>query len=577
MAAWQEEPGGRQAAGRTGGGVPDSYDRRTFLSKGARTAAGAAVLAGGGSALLDACSSSGSGGNGNATAASTGSGVSTATPKKGGTLTMGVESEVNSFNPTQGRWDPGGILYARAVYDPLTTVAADGSVQPYLAQSVTPSPDFTKWTITLRPNVTFHDGTPLDAGVVKTNLDALTSAFLTGPALTNVAGTAVTGPLTVEVSMKEPWVVFDLYLAGQLGYVVAPSVLNSSSGGTHPVGTGPFVFSDWVPNDHFSATRNPHYWRPGLPYLNQVTFRPITDTQSIDNSLLSGTIDIMHSSNPDTIVAVRGNSGFQLITDANSTVGEPSQDFIMLNTAAPPLDDVRVRQALAYATDKQKIIEITYDNMVQPSNGPFPPGTPWFSNTGYPQYNPTKARQLIDQVKAQKGPVSLQLGTVPSSKDVQRIQLVQAMWQDVGVQVSLTEVQQTQFILNALQGKYQAYTWRQFDTPDPDGNYVWWSVNTAAPIGSSALNFARNKDPQVQSALETGRTQSNPSTRNAAYQSIGHRFAVDVPYIWINKTLWTMAAKNDVQNFNGATLPNGARVLPMSGGYVFLTQTWINS
>ncbi len=557
--------------------MSDAYDRRTFLSRGLAGAASAAVLAGGGSVLLDACSSGSSGTGGTSTAASTASGVSTSNPKMGGTLTMGVESEVNSFNPTEGRWDPGGITYARTVYDPLAAYAADGTVRPYLAQSITPNPDYTQWTITMRPNIVYHDGTPCDAGAVKTVLDALTSAALTGPALSNIASTQVTGPLTVVVTMKEPWVSFPAYMTGQVGYMVAPSVLNSPSGGSHPVGTGPFVYSDWVPNDHFTVKKNPHYWRAGQPYLDQVTFRPIVDNQAINNSLLSGTLQILHSSDPATIVAVRGNSGYQMVTDAQNVIGEPDEDFVMLNTDAPPVNDVRIRTALAYATDKTKIINIINEGLTQPSNGPFPPGTPWFSDTGYPQYNPQRARQLVDEVRGSGPPISLQLGTTNSTTNLQRVQLLQAMWQPVGIQTSLTQVEQTQFILNALQGKYQAYTWRQFATPDPDGNYVWWSTDTAAPIGSSALNFARNKDPQVQAALTTGRTQSNPTVRNKAYQSIGRRFAIDIPYLWINKTLWTIAANNSVQNFNGMTLPDGSRELPMTGGYIFLTQTWMNT
>ncbi len=555
---------------------PNSYDRRTFLARGAKAAAGATIL-GGGSSLLAACGTSSTGGGGPSGLPTTG-GVSSATPKSGGSLTMAVESEVNGFNPRTGRFDPGGIIYARSVFDPLAAYASDGSVRPYLAQSITHNSDYTQWTITLRPNVVFHDGTPCDAAAVKLNLDGLAAAPLTGPALTNMAGTQVTGPLTVVVSTKEPWVAFPAYLTGQLGFVAAPSMLNSPGGGTdHPVGTGPFVFKEWVPNDHFTATKNPHYWRSGLPYLDQITYHPLPDIQGRDNSLNSGTIDLLHSSDTDTIVAFRNDNSVQLITDAANHVGEPDNDFIMLNTLAPPLDDVRVRTALAYATDKQTIINTSYNGLTQPSNGPFPPGTPWFADTGYPQYNPSKARDLIQQVQREKGSISFELGTTNTPKQLQIVQLIQSMWQAVGVQTTIAQVEQTQFILNALIGKYHAYTWRQFAGPDPDVNYVWWSIPDAAPIGQSALNFARNKDQQVQQALDTGRTQSDQATRNSAYQTIGKRFGADVPYLWIQRTLWAVAAKNKVMNFNGGTLPDGSQVLPMTGGIIWTTFTWLNT
>src|SRR5438270_4022378 len=161
---------------------PEPFDRRTFLARGARTAAGVAIL-GGAPGLLAAC---GGGGSSGGSSTSSSAGISSATPKPGGKLTFAVESEFDGFDPVKNRWDPAGNLYGRTVYDPLMTVAADGSTKPYLAQSVTPNSDYTKWTITLRPNIVFHNGTPLDANAVKVNLEGLRTATLTGPAFANI-------------------------------------------------------------------------------------------------------------------------------------------------------------------------------------------------------------------------------------------------------------------------------------------------------------------------------------------------------------------------------------------------------
>ena len=89
-------------------------------------------------------------------------GISTAKPKRGGSLTMGIDTEESGFDPSTARWDEGGFLYGRTVFDPIAIVTATGQVQPYLAQSITSNDDFTAFTITLRPNIVFHDGTPLD-------------------------------------------------------------------------------------------------------------------------------------------------------------------------------------------------------------------------------------------------------------------------------------------------------------------------------------------------------------------------------------------------------------------------------
>lgn len=553
--------------------MSESVDRRTFLARGVRTAGGLALLGGGASAALAAC------GFGSQASSASSAGVSQATPRRGGTLTFATEEDIGGFDPTRRLWGAAGLLASRTVYDNLAAVDSSGAVRPYLAQSITPNSDYTKWTITVRPNVLFHNGTPLDAAAVKTNLDAVRTALLTGPVLTNVASVDVTDPMTVVVSLKSPWVTYPLVaLTAQVGVVVEPRTLLSGQAQNHPVGTGPFVFGQWVPNDHYTATKNPHYWRSGLPYIDQITFKPIVDPQSRENSLKSGTIDIMHSSDTQNLVDLQGNSSFVTIDDTKQTF-EPEMNFVMLNTAVAPMDDLRVRQALAYAIDKQKVINTIFNGVPPKSFGPFVQGSPYYGPTGYPDLNLAKAQSLVKQYQADHGgqPISFQFGTINQPKALELNQLIQAMWKQAGIETQIAQVEQTQYLLNALQGKYQAYAWRQFSTPDPDGNYVWWSIPNAAPVGSLATNFARNKDPQVQQALDTGRANPNPSARAAAYQTIGARFGADIPYVWLNRTIWMVSAKPRVQNFAGPTLPDGSKGLGLDAGVIGTSQIWVSS
>ncbi len=552
--------------------MSDSIDRRTFLAHGLRTATGVAVLGGGASSLLAACSSGGS----TSSATGTSAGVSTATPKPGGTVTFATEAEIDGFDPTKNRWDESGILYSRTVYDNLTAIDATGAVRPYLAQSITPNSDYTKWTITVRPNILFHNGTPLTGAAVKTNLDAIRGALLTGPVFSNIASVDVTDPMTVVVTMKSPWVPFPLYLTTQTGVVVEPTNLLSGNAQLHPIGTGPYVFQQWQQGDHYTSTKNPHYWRQGLPYLDQVTFKPIADAQSRENSLKSGTVDIMHSSDTQNLVDLQGDSAFVTIDDTHS-VFEPDMDFVMLNTAVPPMDDIRVRQALAYAIDKKKVINTVWNGLPPPSFGPFVQGSPYYAPTGYPDYNLAKAQALVKQYEAEKGPISFQYGAVNTPKTLEINQLIQAMWKQAGIDTTITQTEQTQYLLNALQGKYQAYAWRQFATPDPDANYIWWSSTNAAPVGALATNFSRNKDPQIQQALDTGRSSPDASVRRTAYQTVAARLGATLPYLWTNRAIWMVSAKPRVQNFAGATLPDGSKSPPMVDGIVTTTQMWVNS
>ncbi|HLG92147.1 MAG TPA: ABC transporter substrate-binding protein, partial [Acidimicrobiales bacterium] len=471
------------------------------------------------------------------------------------------------------RWAQPGIMYARTVFDPLMAVAADGTVKPYLAQSCTPNPDYTEWTIKLRPNVFFHDGEPLDGPTVAHNLDVFVHG-LNGSGLSNVDTVTARDASTVVVTTKEPWVPFPLYLTGQIGYMASPKMLADPNGSMHPIGTGPFMFKEWVPNGHFTAVRNPHYWRAGLPYLDEIEYRPIVDDTARQGSLESGELDVIQTSNTQSIQSLRQNTSFSYVDDSQSTIGEPDVNLILLNTGRPPLDDLRVRQALAYATDVERLVQTVYNGVGQPVNGPFVPGSPYYSDTGYPRFDLAKARELVASYERDKGPISFTLESSTSPQGVQQNLLLQGMWQKAGIHVQVSQSENTTLINNVLVGKFQATGWTQYAAPDPDANYIFWSSRYVFPPGQISINFSRNRDPQIDAALETGRRSSNPAVRVQAYRTVAHRLAVDLPQVWINRTVWATVAKPSVQNFAGPKLPDGSAALALSDGDIWVTQIW---
>jgi ABC-type transport system substrate-binding protein len=536
--------------------------------------------------LLAACSS----GTGSGAPKSTGprDGISSATPKTGGSLIFGVEAEETSFDPATGRFDETGVLYARTVFDPLTIIAQDGSVQPYLAKSVTPNEEYTTWTIEVRPGVLFHDGTTCDAAAIAGSLEH----FLTGelgisltPSLTSPDTSAITAPdaNTVVITLKQPWVPFPAYLAGgiggQGGYIIAPSMIANKNGGMHPVGSGPFVFEDWVPNSHFTSKRNPHYWRTGQPYLDQITYMPIVDADSRASSLKSGTIDIMHTDVPEVILQFRDNDSYGFIDDSQHVVGEPDMNFIMCNLAKAPMDNIKVRRAMAMAIDSKAYSRIIDLNVNAPTNQPFVPGSPYYTpNSGYPAFDPTAAKALVKEVESETGqPVSFSLSTTTSGSAIQAAEYLQARLQAVGMQVSLTNLQQADEINDALAGEFQAVSWRQFAAVDPDLNYLWWSPTEIFPALKLSPNFAENKDPQIEVLLQKGRQSTDQAVRAQAYQQIAQRLNVDLPYIWNDRATWSIVAASNVQNFNNPTTPAGGKAYGMIVGTIWTSQIWLDT
>jgi peptide/nickel transport system substrate-binding protein len=222
--------------------------------------------------------------------------------------------------------------------------------------------------------------------------------------------------------------------------------------------------------------------------------------------------------------------------------------------------------------------EVVDKGVNKPTNQPFVPGTPYYAaETGYPAYNPSKARDLIKQVEAETGkPVAFTLQSTTSAYSVQGVQFMQNQFEAVGMKVTLTQVQQADLINGALSGGYQTTSWRQFAAVDPDLNYLWWSPTEIFGTGPTAIapNFARNNDPQIEVLLQQGRTSTDPAARAQAYQAIAKQLNKDIPYIWQDRTTWAVVARPNVQNWNGPVTPAGAKAYGMIVGTIWTPQIW---
>jgi len=533
--------------------------------------------------VLAACggSSSGGGGGGDAKATTDVTIAATGTPQTGGSLSFGLEGESDGFNPTVNRWAISGIMVANAVFDPLAAYDANGKPQPYLAKSFTPSADFKTWTIELRPGITFTNGEPLNAAALKTDVDALRASALIGIAAQNISGSSVdpSDPMKLILTMTDPWAAFPTILTGQAGMVAAPAQITATgeAASRQPIGTGPFVQKEWVPDNRWVGTKNPNYWRTDdsgtkLPYLDQVTFKPIVDTQNRTNALISGDVQMIHTTDwasIDQMQTAAKDGKVQVVLDPT----ESEETFFILNTAKAPLDDVRVRQALALCTDSSQIRLVSQVPDGYEATSQFKTDSPWYSDSGFPAYDPAAGTDLINQVKAEKGDVTLNLGTTPVPSNTAITQTAAQQWGQCGVKVNLVTTEQSKFIADMATGNFQANLTRQFGESDPDQSFVWWSGSTAK--GALALNFARLSDPQIDADLNQARASADPAVRKQAYADLVKRQSELVPYIWINHTQWALGAANSVRNVTNVSLPDGEASLPYQAGAMRLTQTWL--
>jgi peptide/nickel transport system substrate-binding protein len=548
--------------------MTQSFDRRAFLAGGLALGAGAAVAGLVPDGMAGANTTNGPGRNG----------ISTAKPKRGGSLVFGIDTEESGFNPATARWDEGGFLYGRSVFDPIAIVTAAGQVQPYLAQSITSNEDFTSFTITARNGIVFHDGTPLNGQALYANLEAQATSALVGPAFAvNIKSISVSGPMSVTLTMKNSWAPFPYYLAqAQTGYVAAPSMLSAPNGGTNnPVGTGPFIFEDWVPNSHMSVKRNPKYWRKGYPYLDSITYKPIVNASSRADALETGEIDIMHTNDPNGILLFRGNKKYSYYDNSGQVLGQPTVQCVMLNTTAAPLNNKDVRTAMAKCINRSQYTKVIDKGVNTPMSGLFIPGSPYYTKTAYPNYDPSGAASLIKKVVKQTGkPVSFSLNSLSDPETLAAAQFLQQAWQGAGMHVNINIIAQSTIISNALAGSYQATLWRQFGAVDPDLNYVWFTTQlTSGPL---ALNMARNSDPRIQAALLAGRTTANKADRIKDYQQVNTYLAQDIPYLWLARDTWAVIANPNVQNFANPTTLQGSKAFAFDEGIIWPQQVWMS-
>jgi len=247
----------------------------------------------------------------------------------------------------------------------------------------------------------------------------------------------------------------------------------------------------------------------------------------------------------------------------------------MLNTAVTPTNDLRVRQALAKSLDVATIQRLFGGGFAKPINGLFLPDSPYYSDTGFPTFDPAGAKALVNEYKAQHGTPTLQLMTITDPLLGKLIQIVQQMWNQVGFNITLNQVEQANIISDFVTGNFQAATLYQFGAINPDLNYVWFSTTTLSPVGQIGLNFPRNNDPQIETAMLTGRRTTDTPTRVNAYRTVNERLAHDLPYLWISQYLFSEVAQDRVQNFNNPTLPDGSPRYAFDEGIFVPTQIWL--
>jgi peptide/nickel transport system substrate-binding protein len=490
----------------------------------------------------------------------------------GGSVIMGLEAEATGLRPWEDTCATGCYNIIRTIYDPLMEDTADGSPAPYLAESLEANEDLTVWTMTLRPDITFHNGTPLTSQTI-VDMFPIQQAGSVGAAAVESAklvSVEATDPLTVVYTLSEPNVAFSSALTDPpIGFVFDPAAAAADSAGysTAPIGTGPFVIKSRDIDNETVVEKNPDYWRTDaegnqLPYLDSISFRPIPDEGTRLDALLSGTVTAIQSLRQGTIRDARAESGIELIEFQGNVTGGG-----FYNTAKAPFDDQRVRKGLTYMNNQEAVIEALGGTGISlPTTQWFSQDSPWWTQEAadaYPAFDFEAGKALLQEYiddparsdgKSPGDKIDVELSCPPDPTLIAAMQVLEQVWSGSElVNVNLTQFDQATHINNALSDQTAAHCWRFGSEADPS---VGISQAVSDPA-ASVLNLGNYLDPEMQQWATEAAATDDFELRRELYGKIMTRINEQSLLWYSGGTANMVAVQPGIKGINTWTVPDG--------------------
>jgi peptide/nickel transport system substrate-binding protein len=432
-------------------------------------------------------------------------------------LTLGIPLEPPGLDPTAGAASAiREVTYAN-IFQGLTRVDQTGKVAPDLAKSWTISPDGLTYSFTLQTGVTFQDGTPFDCSIVQFSYGraaAPDSINAQKQLFAPIAKVDCPTPGEAVVTLSHPTSTFLYDMAWGDAVMVAPKTAATNK--THPVGTGPFMLSRWVPGDRIELVANPHYWGPA-PKLSAVTFRIIGDPAAATAALLSGALDAYPNfPAPETVPKFQHDPRFTV--DIGTTEGKV---IMALNDARKPFNDVRVRRALAYALDRRAIIEGAYSGLGTPIGSHYTPQDPGYVDlTGTYPYDPAKAKALLQAAGVAPG-TTFTITLPPPSYARRGGELIAAYLQQVGLNAKLQSVEWAKWLAQV------------FTQSDFDATVIAHTESRDLDIYARPHYYFNYVSPAYKALYAQYIAATDPAKQIALVQALQRQLATDEPNIFL--------------------------------------------
>ncbi len=396
------------------------------------------------------------------------------------TVVLGMTLEPTpGLDPTGGAASSIAEIVQYNVFETLTKINSDGSVSPLLAESWEVSPDLKTYTFKLRKGVKFHNGEPFNAKVVKFSFERAAAEKSTNKDKRTFAGmqsVAAIDDLTVVILNKELDPDF-LFLMGQAtAIMVEPKSVDTNA--TNPVGTGPYKFESWAKGSRVTLAKWADYRNAASVKIKKVTFRFISDPAAQVAALLAGDIDAFPRVTPRSVPQFKSNPKFQVVIS-----GSRAKTILAINNKKKPLDDVRVRRAIAAAIDRKAVIDGAGDGYGAPIGSHYVPGAfGYVDTTGINPFNIEKAKALLAEAGI-KTPLELSLKLPPPPYARQGGEVIAAQLAKIGIIAKIENVEWAQWLSGTYTNKAYDLTIISHVEPFDLGNYAkpgyYWGYESA--------------------------------------------------------------------------------------------------
>lgn len=446
----------------------------------------------------------------------------------------------------------------------------DMKVIPLLAESYTANDQATEFTIKLRQKVKFSDGADWNADAAIVNLNRLsdqTQGLKRNSLFKLIAKNEKIDDFTVKITLSEPFGAMINTLAHPAGLMISPKALEQygKEVSQHPVGTGRYIFKEWKPGENLTITANPDYWG-GAPEFTSITFKPVTENGTRIAMLQSGDADFIFPVPTEQIESLKSNKDLTVTTIPSIIVR-----YMTLNTQKAPFDNVKVRQALNYAIDKEAYSKVVYNGFTFPMQSLIAPNVQYFSAQTPYEYNVEKAKALLKEAGYENG-FTVKLWSGNTTTSIKASQFIKQQLAQVGVTVNVENME-----VGTLD---QNLTGFPKGTPGKDVGVemylIGWSPSTgdadwglrpladtesAPPVSYNTAYYSNPAfDKEIQAALAT----ADSETRKTAYANAQKIVWDDAPMVFFTVDQTSFASRNGISGI--IELPDGS--LDVSNGKV---------